>query len=166
MRIDRRAHRAPSGLDVAQERQQHRQIVALRKALLLHQTLPIEHGVGKQKTVGRDQVDLGPRRPARQQRLEHARGGRFADRDRAGDADDVGHLAVAGCRETGAAPDRAAGWRRHRSTAGATAADRCPRPPCRSSRSCIERSRSNSPGSSVIGVSSRSSAHCSREKTR
>src|SRR5258708_18635399 len=35
-----------------------------------------------------------------------------------------------------------------------------------SRRSCIERSRSNSPGSSVIGVSSRSRAHCSREKMR
>ena len=95
MRIDRRAHRPPSGLDVAQERQQRRQVVAFRKALLLHQALPFQHGVGKQKTVGRHQIDLGPRRPARQQRLQHARGGRFADRHRTGDADDVGHLAVA-----------------------------------------------------------------------
>src|ERR1700748_1425464 len=36
----------------------------------------------------------------------------------------------------------------------------------RSRRSCNERSRSNSPGSSVIGVSSRKCAHCSRVKTR
>src|ERR1700694_2360744 len=35
-----------------------------------------------------------------------------------------------------------------------------------SRRSCNERSRSNSPGSKVIGVSSRSRAHCSRENTR
>ena len=99
MRINRRAHRPAAGLDVGEERQQHRQIVALGKALFLHQALPLEHGIGKQKTVGRHQVDLGPRRPARQQRLQHARGGRFADRDRAGDADDVGHLAVADVEE-------------------------------------------------------------------
>src|ERR1700743_2930188 len=36
----------------------------------------------------------------------------------------------------------------------------------RSRRSCSERSRSNSPGSSVIGVSSRNRAHCSRVKIR
>src|SRR3954469_12163583 len=37
---------------------------------------------------------------------------------------------------------------------------------CRSRRSCIERSLENSPGSRVIGVSLRNSAHCSRVKTR
>ena len=84
MRINRRAHRPAPGLDVGEERQQHRQIVALGKALFLHQALPLKHGIGKQKTVCRHQVDLGPRRPARQQCLQHARGGRFADRDRAG----------------------------------------------------------------------------------
>ena len=99
MRIDRRAHRPPSGLDVAEERQQRRQVVALRKALLLHQALPLQHRIGKQKAVGRHEIDLGPRRPARQQRLQHARGGRFADRHRAGDADDVGHLAIADAEE-------------------------------------------------------------------
>src|SRR5437868_6516022 len=36
----------------------------------------------------------------------------------------------------------------------------------RSRRSCSERSLSNSPGSSVIGVSLRSAAHCSRVKMR
>src|SRR5665213_75578 len=36
----------------------------------------------------------------------------------------------------------------------------------KSSWSCNERNRSNSPGSSVIGVSSRTCAHCSRVKTR
>src|SRR5438067_4096392 len=35
-----------------------------------------------------------------------------------------------------------------------------------SRRSCSERRRSNSPGSSVIGVSSRKCAHCSRVKIR
>src|ERR1700744_4612637 len=37
---------------------------------------------------------------------------------------------------------------------------------CRSRRSYIERSCENSPGSSVIGVSLRNSAHCSRVKMR
>jgi hypothetical protein len=60
----------------------------------LHQALPLEHGIGEQEAVGRHQIDLRPRRPSRQQRLEHARGGRFAHRHRSGDADNVGHLAV------------------------------------------------------------------------
>jgi hypothetical protein len=42
---------------------------------------------------------FGTRRPARQQRLKHAGRGGFSDRDRAGDADDVGHLAVADVEE-------------------------------------------------------------------
>ena len=45
------------------------------------------------------EIDLRPRRPSRQQCLEHARGGGFSDRDRSGDADDVGHLAVADVEE-------------------------------------------------------------------
>ncbi len=44
-------------------------------------------------------VDLGHVGPARQQRLQHARRGRFADRDRAGDADDVGRLGVLAAEE-------------------------------------------------------------------
>src|SRR3984957_15765602 len=95
MRIDRRAHRPPPGLDVAQERQQRRQVIALRKALFLHDALPFQHGVRKQETVRRHHFDPGPRRPAGQQCLQHARGGGLADRYRTGDADDVGHLAVA-----------------------------------------------------------------------
>ncbi len=99
MRIDRRADRVTPRLDVAQEREQRRQIVALGKALFLHQALPLQHRVGEQETVRRHQVDLGPRRPAREQRLQHARGGRLSDRDRAGDADDIGHLAIADAEE-------------------------------------------------------------------
>ncbi len=41
------------------------------------------------------EVDLRHVRPAREQCLQHAGRGRFADRDRARDADDIGHLAVA-----------------------------------------------------------------------
>ena len=94
MRIYRRSHRPPPGLDIAQERKQRRQVVAFRKALFLHQALPLEHRIGKQKAVGRHQIDLRARRPARQQRLQHASCGRFSYSHRSGDANNVGHLAV------------------------------------------------------------------------
>ena len=165
MRIDRRAHRPPAGLDVAQERQQRRQVVAFRKALLLHQALPFEHGIGEQKAVGGDQIDLRPRRPARQQRLQHARGGRFADRHRAGDADDVGHLAVFDAEE---APlreiqplrridiDRQQPRQRQIDLLDLLEVE-----------AVVHRAQPRDlAGSSVIGVSSRSRAHCSREKSR
>ncbi|MGY3287411.1 hypothetical protein ACVWWR_003146 [Bradyrhizobium sp. LM3.2] len=99
MRIDRRAHMAAAGLDVGEKAEQQRQVVALRKTLLLHDALPLQHGVGIQKSVGGDQLDLGTRRPARQQRLKHAGRGGFSNRHRTGDADDVGHLAVADVEE-------------------------------------------------------------------
>ena len=99
MRVDRRAHRPAPGLHVGEEAQQRRQVVALRKALLLHQAFALEHGVRQQEAVGGDEIDLRHVRPARQQRLQHARGGRLADRDRAGDADDVGHLGLGGAEE-------------------------------------------------------------------
>jgi hypothetical protein len=100
MRIDRRSHRAASRLDVGEEAQQRRQVVAFRKALFLHQPFTVEHGIGIKKAVGGDEIDLGHVRPARQQRLQHARRGRLADRHRAADADDVGHLGVFGAQKT------------------------------------------------------------------
>ncbi len=100
MRIDRGAHRAAPGFDVGEEAQQRRQIVAFRKTFLLHQAFTREHGVRIEETVGGDEIDLGHVRPARQQRLQHARGGRFADRDRAADADNVRHLGVFGAEKT------------------------------------------------------------------
>ena len=99
MRIDRRPRRPPPGLHVGEEAQQRRQVVAFRKALLLHQAFALEDRVRIKKAVGGDEVDLGHVRPARQQRLQHARGGRLADRHRAGDADDEGHLDVFGAEE-------------------------------------------------------------------
>ncbi len=95
MRIDRRPHRASSGFDVAQERQQPRPIVALRKSLLLHQPFALQHRFRIEKAIGCHQIDFGPRRPSCEQRLQDARGGRLTHRSRAGDTDDVRHFAVA-----------------------------------------------------------------------
>ena len=78
---------------------QRRAVVALGKALAVHDALPDQLGVGVQEAVGGDELHLGRVRPARQQRLQHARRRRLADRDRAGDADDVGHLAVGRAEE-------------------------------------------------------------------
>ncbi len=99
MRIDRRAHRVQAGFDVGEKAQQRRQIVALRKALLLHQAFAIEHGIGVQKTVGGDETDLGHVRPAAKQGFKDARRGRFAHRNRAADADDIRHLGVFGAEK-------------------------------------------------------------------
>ncbi len=99
MRIDRRPHRPPAGLDVGEKAQQRRQIVALRKALFLHQAFAVKHGVWIKKAVGGDEIDLGHVRPARQQGLQHARRGRFADRNRAADPDDVRHLGIFGAEK-------------------------------------------------------------------
>src|SRR6185295_1600616 len=59
MRIDRRAHRPAPGLHVGEEAQQRRQVVAFGKALLLHQAFALWHGVGIEKAVGGDEIDLG-----------------------------------------------------------------------------------------------------------
>ena len=100
MRIDRRAHRTPAGLDVGEKAQQRRQIVALRKTLLLHQPFAVEHRVGEEESVGGDEIDLGHIRPAGQQGLQHARRSGLAGRHRAADADDVRHLGVFGAEKS------------------------------------------------------------------
>jgi hypothetical protein len=87
--------------------QQRRQVVAFGKALLFHQPFALEHGVGIKETVGGEQVDARRVRPARQHRLEHARGGRLSDRNRAGHADDVGKLDVLGAEEVLLCPEQA-----------------------------------------------------------
>ena len=99
MRIDRRARRTSAGFDVGEEAQQRRQVVALGKALLLHQAFAFQDRVRIKKSVGGDEIDLRHVRPALEQRLQHARGGGLAHRHRAGDADDVRHLAVLGAEE-------------------------------------------------------------------
>ena len=99
MGIDRRARRAPPGFDIGEKPQQRRQVVALRKSFSLHQAFAREDRVGIEEAVGGDEIDLGHVRPARQQRLQHARGGRFAHRHRARDADDVRHLGILGAEK-------------------------------------------------------------------
>ena len=99
MRIDRRPRRTPPGFHVGEEAQQRRQVVAFRKALLLHQAFALEDRVRIKKAVGGDEVDLRHIRPARQQGLQHTRGGGFSHRHRAGDADDERHLHILGAEE-------------------------------------------------------------------
>jgi len=111
MGIDRRPDRPPPGLDVGEKPQQRRQIVAFREPLALHQVFALEHRVGKEKAVGGDEIDLGHIGPARQQRLQHARRRRLAHRDRAGDADHIGHLGIRGRDEALLGPEQALGRR-------------------------------------------------------
>ena len=92
VRIDRGRHLWLAGLHIGEEAQDRRAVIALREALALHQAAPLELGIGQEEAVGGDELDLGRVGPAREQRLEHARRGRLADGDRAGDADDVGDL--------------------------------------------------------------------------
>ena len=99
VRIDRRGDIALARLDLGEEADERHAVVALGEALALHQPVALELGVGMEKAVGRQQLHLGRVGPARQHRLQHARRRRFADRHRAGDADDVGHLAVVGAEE-------------------------------------------------------------------
>ncbi len=99
MRIDRRADGRFPALMSARKLNRAVEVVTLRKALALHQPVPFEHRVRKQEAVGGDEIDLRDIGPAGEQGLQHARGGRLADRHRAADADDVGHLGVLGAEE-------------------------------------------------------------------
>ena len=99
MRINRRHDIASPGLDIRKKANQRLAVVAFGKALLVHQPFAFRI-VGQQKSVGRHEFDLRRIGPARQQRLQNARRGRFADRDRTGDADDIGNLAVLGAEKS------------------------------------------------------------------
>ena len=92
--IDRGGDAPMPGLDVGEEAQQGRAVVALGKTLPLHRAHTLQFGVGVEEAVGRDEIDLRRVGPAGEQRLQHPRRGRFADRHRAGQADNVGHLGV------------------------------------------------------------------------
>jgi hypothetical protein len=100
MRIDGRLDMAAASLDVREKAQKPVGVIAFRKALPVHEVFPLEFRIGKEEAVRCDQFDLGRIRPARQQGLEHAGGGRFADRNRAGDADDIGNLAIVGAQKS------------------------------------------------------------------
>ena len=101
VRIDRALHADPAGLDVGHEGQQAPRVVALREALAVHETAGLERHVGQQETIGGDEVDARAVGPARQQLAQQAGGGALADRDAAGDADDVGHAHGLGVAEEG-----------------------------------------------------------------
>ena len=60
----------------------------------MHQVSPGQFGVGVEEAVGGDQVDARVVFPAGQQRLQHTRGSRLADRDAAGHPDDERHRPV------------------------------------------------------------------------
>ena len=62
-------------------------VVALREALALHQAALLQHLVGKEKSVGGDQVDRWMVGPLFEQRLQDASERALAHRDAAGDAD-------------------------------------------------------------------------------
>ena len=100
MRVDRGLDGAPPGLDVRNEPKKRGAVVAFGKALLAHQLFLLEHVVGEQEAVRRHELHAWRVRPARQQGLHDAAEGRFARRDRPGDADDVGDFAVGGAEET------------------------------------------------------------------
>ncbi len=86
--VDRRLHLVLARLDVDREAQQRAAVVGLREPLALQQAAALELGVRVEEAVGGHQRDVGVLRPVREHLLQHARGGRLADRDRAGQADD------------------------------------------------------------------------------
>ena len=100
MRIDWRLDIAAASLHVGEKAQQRAVVVTFREALLVHKARFLERLVGQEEAVRRDELDFRRVRPARQERLQHARRRRLADGDRAGDADDVGDLAVFGAQKT------------------------------------------------------------------
>ena len=107
-----------------------RDVVALRKALPLHQPLGLQHGVREEEAVGGDEVDLRRRRPALQKLAQDAGGRGLADRHRAADADDEGHLRIVRCRGNAASRGRGPASRSRRTRGAARSADR-PAPPRR-----------------------------------
>ena len=99
MRIDRRADVAPSRLHVGKKSQQRLVVVALRKALLVHQLFGFKDPVGQKKSVGGDELDFRRIRPSRQEGAQHARRRGFPHGHGARDADNVRNLAVLGAEK-------------------------------------------------------------------
>ncbi len=99
VRIDRRGDVVQARLDRRQEAEQRLSVVAFGKALAVHDPLPDQLRVRMQEAVGRDELNLGRVRPARQQGLKHPRRRRLSGRHRPGDPNDVWHLAVDGAEE-------------------------------------------------------------------
>ena len=99
MRIDGCRHLALARLDVGEETQQRRQVVAFRKTLPVHDAFTLEDLIGQEEAVSGDEIDLGMVGPARQQTLQDTRRGTLADGDAARHADDIGHLVALGMQE-------------------------------------------------------------------
>ena len=84
----------------AERKPKHRRpVVALGKALAVHDALPDQLRIRAQEAIGGDELHLGRIRPAGQQRLQHARRRRLAGRDRPGDPDDVRDFPVGRAEE-------------------------------------------------------------------
>ena len=94
MRVHRRAHLIGARLHRRDESHQPATVVALRETLAVHQVSSQQLGIRVEEAVGGDQVDAGMVLPARQQRLQHAGGGRLADGHAARHADHERHRPV------------------------------------------------------------------------
>ncbi|MNZ98383.1 hypothetical protein D3C78_1176640 [compost metagenome] len=92
VRIARCFHIGLARLDRRQETQERADIVAFGKALALHQVFAPQNLIRIKKSVCRDEIDLRAGGPARQKLLQDTRRRRFANRHRAGNADDKGRL--------------------------------------------------------------------------
>ena len=92
VRIDRRLYLGRARLHIGEEAEQALDVEALGETLALHQPALFEHLVRIEEAVGRDEIDFRMVRPAREQRAQNARHGGLPHRDRARDADDIGHL--------------------------------------------------------------------------
>jgi len=89
---------ALAGLHIGHKGQKLVAVVAFRKALSLQNPFAFEDRVRIQKSSVVTSSTFAYS-PARQKSLHDARKGRFAGRDRAGDADDIGDLAAFGAEE-------------------------------------------------------------------
>ena len=90
MGVHRRFHHRLTRLQRPQEGDHPLAVVAFGKALALHQAARLQHPVGMQEAVGRDQRHPGMVGPAGQERLQHAGEGALAHRHAAGNADHIG----------------------------------------------------------------------------
>ncbi|SLH43744.1 Uncharacterised protein [Mycobacteroides abscessus subsp. abscessus] len=94
VRIDRCAHLLGAGFHLGDEPQQFAAVVALRESFAVHDAAAGEFGGGIEESIRCDQIHTRMVLPAREQGLQHARGGRFADRHTARHADHEGHLPI------------------------------------------------------------------------
>ena len=90
VRVDGGADLRRSGLHGGQEAQQAAPVVGFREALAAAEAAAGQLCVGEQEAVGREQLDAGGVRPARQHLSQQACGRRLAHRDGPGHADDEG----------------------------------------------------------------------------